>query len=231
MPMKRILRMLSLAGVFATAALARGGDQPDAVTLKDHKTFAIFGDNLAAMQDNVQFPEDVVATTNGTFTVGKGKERKLVEGQSLRRDGWLLNPDGSVQPVVDHVTMKKGKVLVVRDGQNEPLAKPMTFANGMYIAPDGSCIYPGSKRTRLMDGQLFRLDGTPIASKDTVSKKGGAVVVQKDGTLISLKPVQIMGMNDGTRVYGTGRIEKQDGSAFQLREGQTILLDGALVKR
>jgi hypothetical protein len=229
--MKRILCVFSLIGFLVIAFAAQAGDQPDAVTIKGGKPFAMRGDKLNELADNVNFSSDVVVTTNGTFTVADGKDRKLDEGQIIRSDGWLVNPDGSVEPVLDHVAMKNGKVLVVRDGQAQPLTKSMKFPNGMSLAPDSSCIYPDGSRTRLMDGQLFRLDGTPIASKDTVSLKKGVVVVQRDGTLISLKPVQIMGMNDGTRVYGDGRIEKQNGTTAQLREGQTILLDGALVRR
>ena len=55
-------------------------------------------------------------------------------------------------------------------------------------------------------------------------------MVQKEGTLIRLAPVQIMGMNDGTRVRGDGLIQKGDGTTIQLHEGQTILIEGALVK-
>jgi hypothetical protein len=230
--MNRIIRVFLLAFAFAPAPLlAQPSNLVDSVTVKDAKVYSIQGDQMEILADNLKLPFSVEVSTNGTFTVGSGKERKLLEGQVLRNDGWLLNPDGSIQPVFDHVVMKGAKVLVVRDGKAEPLAKPMTFPNNLYVAPDGSCVYPDGARTRLMDGQLFRLNGTPILSKDTVTLKNGKVVVQKDGSLITLQPVQLMGMNDGTRVFGKGYIEKPDGTKIQLREGQTILLDGALVKR
>jgi hypothetical protein len=49
--------------------------------------------------------------------------------------------------------------------------------------------------------------------------------------MIRLTPVQVMGMNDGTRVRGTGVIEKQNGTTIQLAEGQTILIEGLYIKR
>ena len=230
--MNRIVSILLLAVAYAAPSLlAQDSNKVDSVTVKEGKIYAVEGDQTEILAGNIKFPNDVEVTTNGTFTVATGKERKLLEGQVLRRDGWLLNPDGAIQPVIDHVTFKGAKVLIVRDGKAVTLTKPMTFPNNLYIEPDGSCIYPDGSRTRLMDGQLFRLDGTPILSKDTISLKNGVVVVQKEGSLITLKPVQVMGMNDGTRVYGNGLIEKQDGTTFQLREGQTLLIDGALVKR
>jgi hypothetical protein len=57
------------------------------------------------------------------------------------------------------------------------------------------------------------------------------VVVQRDGTLIPLSPIQIMGMNDGSRVQGDGFVRNHDGTVFRLREGRTIFIDGALVRR
>ena len=229
--MNRILCILLLAVIWAPALQAQTSSQVDSFTVKNGTIYAMHGDDLDALAKNIKLPFDVEVTTNGTFTVANGKERKLLEGQILRSDGWLLNPDGSVQPVFDHVTFKGAKVLVVRNGQAVPLTKPMTFPNNLYVEPDGYCVYPDGARTRLWDGQLFRLDGTPMLSKDTVTLIKGQVVVQKDGSLIKLSPVQLMGMNDGTRVFGKGYIEKPDGTTIQLREGETILLNGALVKR
>jgi hypothetical protein len=183
---------------------------------------------LEALTANLKLPFDVEVTTNGTFKVAGGRERKIEAGQVVRSDGWLLNSDGSVQPLFDHVAMKEGKVLVVRDGQAGILTQPMTFPNHLNIAPDGSYANPDGSQSHLVDGQLFRLDGTPLSPKDTVSMINGQVVVQKDGTLIHLVPVQIMGMNDGTRVQGDGLILKRDGTTIQLHEGQTVLVEGVI---
>jgi len=227
----RFICLLTLAFVSALSFRAQAGDDVDGVTVKGGQVYFLHGDNREILSENLKFSADVQVNTDGTFTVAKGKERLLGEGQMLRRDGWLLNSDGSAEPVFDHLAMKAGQVQVVCDGQTEALAKPMNFTNGLSVAPDGYCVYPSGAHTRLMDGQMFHLDGTPILSKDTISLKNGRVVVQKDGSLIPLAGVQIMGMNDGTRVHGDGFIQKSDGASFHLREGQTILIDGALVRR
>jgi hypothetical protein len=102
----------------------------------------------------------------------------------------------------------------------------------MSVGPDGYCGSNAySTQSRLQDGELYRLNGTPIPPKDTVKMKNGRVVVQKSGTLIPLAPVQMMGMSDGTRVHGSGMVQKPDGSSIQLREGQTILVEGAIYRR
>lgn len=218
------LFLISLFQAFA------GGDA-DAVTFKDKQIYAIHGDKLDLLTANLTFPDKVMVSTNGTFKVGKGNDRNLQERQVLRRDGWLVNADGSVQPVVDHVGIKEGRTYIVRDGQASQLTSTMNFPNGMSINPDGSGGNLPGGRTRALDGQLFRLDGSSIQAKDTVTLKNGRVVIQKDGTLITLGSAQMMGMSDGTRVYGNGSLQKQDGSVIQLQEGQTVLIEGAYYGR
>jgi hypothetical protein len=232
--------VLNLNRIACILFLVLGSAQPlpasdnsavDGVTVKGGVVYTVQGGRLEILQDNLKLPFDVEVNANGTFKVAKGKERRLTEGQEILREGWLLNPDGSIQPVIDHVAMKAGKVMVVRDGQPEALGNPMTFPNNMTVAPDGMCTDSSGRRFRLVDGQLFQLDGAPLPAKDAVTLKNGRVVVQKDGTMIRLTPVQVMGMNDGTRVRGTGVIEKQNGTTIQLAEGQTILIEGLYIKR
>jgi hypothetical protein len=213
--------------VCAPSLQAQTNNPADGVTVKGEEVYCIRGEQLEVLTDNLKLSSDIEVKTNGYFKVGNGQERKLEEGQVLRRDGWLLNRDGSVWPVFDYVAMKEGKVIVVRDGRAETLTAPTTFLGNLKIAPDGSCVYPNGSSARLVDGQLFRLDGTSVPAKDTVTLKNGRVVVQKSGTLISLTPSQIMGMNDGTRVRGDGSIMNRDGTITQLREGQTVLIEGA----
>jgi hypothetical protein len=229
--MNRIIGFLCLllTLIWAASLQAQVADSVDGVAIKDGQPYAMQGDRLEPLTQNLEFPRDIEVTTNGSFKVAKGKERNLLEGQVIQHDGWLLNPDGSIEPVFDHVTMQ-GKVFMVRDGESQALTNQMTFPNGLNVNPDGTCLYPDGSNTRLMDGQLFQLDGTPIVSKDTISMKNGHVVVQKEGKMISIMPWQTTGMNDGTTVRGDGLIQKKDGTQSHLVEGQTILVDGALVK-
>jgi len=222
---------LFLAVVCVLSLQAQSGNSVDGVTVKDGKVYSMRGDQLELLTENIELPFKVKVDTNGTFAVAGGKGRQIEEGQVIRNDGWLLNPDGSIEPVFDHVAMKNGRPVVVRDGQAGPLTQTMIFPNNLNVTPDGSCAYPDGSHSRLMDGQLFRLDGTVIPGKDTVTFKNGRVVVQKQGTLISLLPIQIMGMADGTRVRGDGLIQNRDGNTAQLHEGQTILYDGVIAKR
>jgi hypothetical protein len=196
------------------------------VFCKDGKFWVVTDGATSEISSEINLPHEVIVNTNGVFTVNKGKERTLVEGQRISMDGSLQSADGSIGPVYDHIAVKGGKVVVVRDGVAAALTAPMSLPNGAVLNADSSMIKPGGMQVRLVDGQLFELDGTPIATKDTISLQSGKVVLQRDGTLITLQPIQITEMSDGTRVTGNGLVTYRDGRKVQLTEGQIITVNG-----
>jgi hypothetical protein len=220
-----------LLAVCAVSLRAKGDDLADAAAVKGQSAYSVRGEDWQMLQTVLKFPQEVEVNTNGEFTVAGGKARKLLEGQLLLHDGWIVYPDGSIEPVVDHVQMKAGRVIVVRDGVVTTVTAQMTFPNGLSISPDGWADYPSGSHARLADGQLFRMDGSPIPAKDTVTLKGGAVVVQKDGSLIRLVSNQIMGMNDGTKVQGDGFLVRPDGTVIRLYEGETVFVEGRAARQ
>ena len=230
---RRFAGLLLCVGLLAggVSLRAQTDDSVDAAAVKGQSAYGVRGEDWQMLQAMLKFPLEVEINTNGEFTVAGGKVRKLLEGQLLLRDGWIVYPSGSIEPVVDHVGMNAGRVIVVRDGVATPLTDRMTFPNGLGISPDGWADYPSGSHARLADGQLFRMDGSPIPAKDTVTLKGGVVVVEKDGSLIRLVSNQIMGMNDGTKVQGDGFLVKPDGTTIRLYEGETVFVEGRAARQ
>jgi hypothetical protein len=179
------------------------------------------------MTEDLAMGAGIKVFTNGTFQIEEGKVRTLKEGQMLRADGFLLNPDGSTMPVFDHLSMK-GVVTIFRDGEGAPLGGSFTFPDGSNVNSDGTYTRPSGRNSRLVDGQLLKLDGTPIDGLDTINMNNGRVMVYKGGALISVEPASniLIGMYDGTRVTGDGMVTRMDGSTKQLTEGQTIPVPG-----
>lgn len=198
----------------------------ESVFCKEGKFWVAADGTTAEISSDTKLPHEVIVKTNGVYTVNKGRERKLLEGQRINKDGSMLKPDGSIGPVYDHIAVKGGKVLLVRDGDAVALTGPMPLPNGAVLYTDSSMIKPGGMKVRLVDGQLFQMDGTPIAAKDTISLQSGKVVLQRDGSLMTLLPIQVTEMSDGTRVTGAGLITYRDGRKVQLTEGQIITVDG-----
>jgi Domain of unknown function (DUF6799) len=209
---------------------ARGNTPSEEVTCRTNTTLIERGGEWTPLESKLAMPGGVEVFTNGTFRVKEGTERQLKEGQILRADGYLLNPDGSTTPVFDHIVMKGARVMVFKDGKGAALSEPLTLPDGSVINPDGTYWHPAGsygRRSRLVDGQLLTLKGAPMQGLDTISFRNGRVVVYKSGALIPLQsPNLIIGMYDGTRVRGDGLVTFRDGRTTQMTEGQVITVPG-----
>jgi hypothetical protein len=199
----------------------------EGVTCRTNRTLLQRGSERALLEAKMTMPGGIEVFTNGTFRISQGKTRHLQEGQLLRLDGYLLNPDGSIMPAFDHIAMSGPKVMVFRDGEGEALTDTLVLPDGTGINPDGTYVRPNGRRSRLVDGQLLTLAGVAMGGLDTIRFINGKVIVYKSGALIPLQtPNVIIGMYDGTRVRGDGFITFRDGTTAQMAEGQTITVEG-----
>jgi hypothetical protein len=212
-------------GTSAVLALAQSNYSGDAVTCRTNKTQLRQGENYEALTNTMKLAPDIKVFTNCTFRVNEGKDRPLREGQILRADGFVLDSDGTMTFVRDHIEMSKGVVTVYRNGEGSALTSLLKLPDGTGINTDGSYVRSSGRRSRLADGQMLTLDGTQIEGFDTITLRGGRVSVFKSGVLIPLQSaVVIMGMSDGTRVRGDGQITSPNGTTSQLAEGETITI-------
>jgi hypothetical protein len=235
-PMKTLCSMLAIvyAGFLVVGTVAvHAADAPqavDSVRMKDNRVWTGSIDSQVQTEKDVSVALAVVVKTNGVFTVNGGTERKLLEGQSIQSDGNMVSPDGSIMPVFDHVVVRAGKTVFVKDGVSTPLSQAYSLGNGGQMMPDGYLVEPGGRRIRLLDGQLVKLDGTYFPAKDTALMRQGQVTVQKDGSLLRVGANSSMMMNDGTRIYGDGRVVSRDGKVTRLQENQVLQIEGVVVR-
>jgi len=234
--MKTTTLLLLSAAAFLGAT--RAGAQPPvtintadnsylSVTVENGVLMGNTGQQRATITNDVTFPMSIVVRTNAQFKVGGGKVRKLTEGQTLTRDGQLSSPDGSIVPVEDHLTVKSGKILLVRDGTPQPLTAMFQLGDGTRVYPDGRMVTTRNVTRRLLDGQNIRLTDAAIESTDSARLEKGKVILFKDGGRIELRPDQVMSMSDGSRIDGRGGIVKPDGARDALREGELYRFAGA----
>ncbi|HMJ88946.1 MAG TPA: DUF6799 domain-containing protein [Candidatus Acidoferrum sp.] len=180
--------------------------------------------------DQINLPFNIVVRTNGTFTVNGGKMRALQEGEILGADGMLIKPDGSITLVVDHVTLNRGRVLVVRDGEPVEPNETVLLRDGTTVAPDWKITPPVGSPRRLLDGELFQLEGNSFPARDTITKQNGRMMVQKDGSLLALDPARSIMMNEGTKVLGDGTIITVNGDRATVGEGQIYIVQGVVTR-
>jgi len=209
-----------------TVFAADPGPPVERVLFREGKVFAVRAGKTAPLEANVTLPNAIAVSTNGTFTVGKGKARPFQAGQSLGDDGMLASPDGTLVPVFDHIVIKSGRPVLMKDGVSSPVTAEMVLGDGTRVSPDGTLMGTDGRRTKLLDGQMRRLDGQNIAATDTVTLLQGKVVLQKDGSRLELKPGQTIAMSDGSKVSSDGTLSKPNGTTVKLIEGQTVTVEG-----
>ena len=230
MTLRAVVIIQSFLGAGSGLLFAQADYSGDTAACRTNRTQFQHGGECVPLTNAVTMPGGIKVFTNCTFRVNQGKARPLQEGQILRDDGFLLDPDGSMTLVRNHIAMSKGTVMVFKDGEGEALTTTLTLPDGTGINADGSYVRSSGRRSRLADGQLLTLDGTPIRGLDTISMHNGRVVVFKSGALIPLQSaVVIMGMPDGSRVRGDGQITSPNGTTRQMVEGEIITMPGLLV--
>jgi hypothetical protein len=220
-----------LAGLVASASFlqAQSPGPAERVFARDGVTCAVQGVTTNQLDQPLDLPENITVATNATFRVHNGRERTLLPGQVLSADGCLTSPDGSIEPVFDHIAMVKGAVVVCRDGLKSTLQESLVLGDGSIVSPAGMYDHQGAGGFLfLLDGQMFRLDGRPIPVKDTITLRAGKVQVQKDGSSFEVTPGRSLMMNDGTKVFGDGSVVSPDGSTRQLLEGEILVVPGVV---
>ncbi len=120
--------------------------------------------------------------------------------------------------------------MVSRDGTESELRESIQLADGSTILPEGKISPRGSSPRLLLDGELFKLDGGALPSRDTVSMQDGRVFVQKDGSRTRVEPGRSIMMNDGTKVQGDGTLIRFNGEKSTVSEGQVITLEGVATR-
>jgi hypothetical protein len=216
---------LMLAGRIYSAETATG---PEQVLFKAGQVIMVQNGKHMEATNDFALTQDITVMTNGTFSVQKRAPRPFQEGDTLGVDGMLLRADGSIAPVIDHIVMQYGKPRLVRDGKSSPLTREYVLGDGTHILPDATIIPPDGRRARLMDGQLYKLDGLAVPTKDTIQLQKGKVRVFKDGSTLTLPLKETIMMSEGTKVFGDGTLLKPDGTRITLKEGEVVRVDGVV---
>jgi hypothetical protein len=223
----KVLATLSSVALLAQVAVAQQATV-EKVLLLEGAMRVVQGGTTNLMEKEVSLPHEIKVMTNATFQVKEGKERKLLEGQVLGADGMLTSPNGSVEPVTDHVVIKRGRAILVRDGDSSPVEAEFALGNGSRVTGDAYLVRPNGGRVKLLDGQIFRPEGEAIPALDSVTFSGGKVRVQKDGSQFDVAADRSLMMNDGTKVFGNGKVVMRDGKVRQLNDGEVLEVEGVV---
>lgn len=197
------------------------------VVARDGITMIDRGGSVVPLRYNIQLAKSIHVMTNATFVVGGGSPRQLEDGETLRSDGYLLEPDGHMKPVFDRqVKVRAGVVRIYQDGKSHVLKQPMILPSGIRVETNGMLTMPDGSMHRLIEGQMLRLNGTVLPAKDTVTMRDDVVYVQKEGDQFKIPRQRSIMMNNGTKVYGDGHLVRQNGKETALTNGEVVVLPG-----
>lgn len=223
--------LTGIALLAADSSQAQKGDEDPIpakkVTFKDKTVLAWINDKFEEAEKPISLPHGILVRTNGVYTIKDRKEHKLQEGDIIDQEGMLSTKGGKVRSLIDHIIQERGNVKIIIDAEERPLIRPYKLPNGLTILPSGYIERPGKPKLRMFDGQIMRLDGKIQTARDSVTMNKGKVLVQKEGSQFEIRPGRLIVMNDGSRVYGNGRIQFGDGRVQQLKEGDVIYIEGA----
>ncbi len=226
--MKTLILRGSIALIIFSLQLTAAPLTAEKVEFRNKKVLALPTGKILTAPNEIALPFDIVVRTNGTFTVKGGQARQLLEGEILGSDGMLIKFDGSIVPVIDHVTMNRGKVVLFKDGVATEVNGLLQLSDGSSIVPEGVITPYGGAPRRLLDGEIFKLNGGSVPARDTITMQNGKVIVQKDGSQFTVEPNRSVTMNDGTKVLSDGKIIKFNGDEVTVSEGQIYTLEGVV---
>ena len=222
----RVHLLVAMTFSLLATSLVAEETKAESVLFKASRVAARAGGKEFQPTNTVVLVNEVRVGTNGSFTVGAGKKRQLREGQRIDATGMLASPDGTLVPIIDHLVMLKGTLNLVKDGEPQELSREYKLADGSIIEPDGTVRGADGRLRRLLDGQIFKLNGSALSTADTVTRIQGEIVLQKDGGRVTLRPKQTIMMSDGTKVSGDGTITKPDGTRAMVKEGEVVRIEG-----
>jgi hypothetical protein len=226
----RMRNCLSFAVVLASLCLNQSRAQTlqttEYVTIKDGRAYVVTGDQGAYLERALALTPELTVTTNGVIEIAGGGEEQLTESKRVTLDGFWITSDGTLQAFKPHYLMKDGVLYVVKSGVLTRLEQDVTLPTGNVLRLDG-ILASGIRQIRLQDGQRLGLMGEVVPALDHIMMMNGRLVLQKDGSIIPLPAISIMGMSEGTRVTGAGLISTLSGEQFTLSDGQRLTLDGA----
>jgi RNase P/RNase MRP subunit p29 len=72
----------------------------------------------------------------------------------------------------DHIMMKDGKVMMIKEGKSMPMDKEIALSDGTKVTVDGAVTMKDGKKMMMKEGEMMSMDGEMIKhdAKDQVTK-------------------------------------------------------------
>jgi hypothetical protein len=195
------------------------------------------GQTQVLLQESMTMPNGNKVMKNGTVIKKDGTKYNLKEGERLDMNGDIIqDKDKMSTDEKNHVMMKNGKMIQVKDGREIPLTAEVLLADWSKVQPDGTIIKENGQKIQLKEGERINMDGVMMskvntgytgnatANTDCITMKGGKMCIIKSGQTLPMTKEQIL--PNGTKVMTNGTIVKKDGKTITMKEGDKVDMKG-----
>lgn len=148
------------------------------VLMKDGKVMLIKDGKMVMMYEDMTMANGTVVSSDGTIKTKDGKTRMLLNGdiidmkgkitsKKVKEDRWVKNH----KKMKDHVTMKGGKMMLMKKGELFIIDKNMKLSNGTVVTPNGTINLIDGSSMRMKNGDQIFMDGKVRQKRDFTKEK------------------------------------------------------------
>lgn len=183
--MKKLLAVLAamfLLGGYAFAAEMKPGDaagkndagmaekntmMKDCCMMQDGKMMMMKNGKRMLMDADMSMPNGTMVMKDGTCTMMDGTRMMMKEGDRMDMNGNMMKKGYNRK---DHIMMKNGKMMIIKDGKKTALGSTMPMPNGVMVMPDGTCTMEDGTKLMMKDGDKMDMEGNMIGKKNMADK-------------------------------------------------------------
>lgn len=116
---------------------------------------------FSAMEKDTSLPDGTKVTMDGTIVLANGRSLKTGDGDFVLMTGEVVQASKKM----DHVIIKNGALMVVKNGRSSKAEKSITLSDGTVVTKDGSATSPDGSTFSLQEGDMILMDGNVMQSR------------------------------------------------------------------
>jgi hypothetical protein len=209
----------------------------DHLIFKDGKMMVVKNGEPQIMDKEMVMPNGSKVSKLGQITRKDGTKVALKDNEKVDMNGEIIVDKAKLEiDEKNHVVMKNGKMMMVKEGKEFPMTKEVLMPNWSKVLVNGTVEKSDGSKVVLKEGERMNMEGEMISkintgfagtSSDCITMKNGKMCVVKDGK--DLPMVKEMMMPNGSKVMANGAVLKKDGSIVVLKEGDKVDMTGNMI--
>ncbi len=120
------------------------------------------------LQQDMTFSSGNKLLKHGHISKKDGTKHVLKEGEKLDMEGnFIVDKSKSDFDEKNHIAMKMGKMVVIKDGKDMPMTTEMLMPDWSRVYPDGTVEKQNGTKTKMKEGERFNMEGETMSKLNT----------------------------------------------------------------